>query len=96
MKDGVGLWINLVEKVLDEDKFMSYVDASMPDFTGASFGPVVHQHVGDKQMQFAAVLTFESIEAAVNVCTCGKRRSTLKLQGLGFFPIPRFGLSKWR
>ena len=67
LKDGAGLWINLVEKVLDEDKFMSYVGASMPNFTGATFGPVVHQHVGDKQMQFAAVLTFESIEASVNV-----------------------------
>jgi len=63
---GDGFWLNHVEEILDEEKFYQYTDSSMPVFTSAHFGPVVHQHAGTKEIKMAAALRFDSIEKAMD------------------------------
>ncbi len=62
-----GLWVNHVQVIINESAFFRYAEASMPLFTGASFGPVVHQHAGEQKIQLAAVLGFESIGRATSI-----------------------------
>lgn len=62
-----GFWVNHVQVIINESAFLRYAEASMPLFTGARFGPVVHQHAGEQKIQLAAALSFETIERATRI-----------------------------
>ena len=68
-----GYWINHVLDVKDPDRFMAYADASGPLFQGDNkygaqlklFGPVAASVIGEA-VQHAAVVEFESLQAAID------------------------------
>lgn len=67
LSPGQGIWINHVHEIIDEAAFFAYANASMTHFTAASFGPVVHQHAGQQQIQLAAALAFDSAQTALDI-----------------------------
>ncbi len=69
---GQGFWLNLVEEVKDQERFMAYAGAAVPIIVkdgSATLGPVVHQHAGSTKMVFAAALGFPSLQAAIDMYT---------------------------
>ena len=71
LKPGQGFWINHVHAVKDQEKFMAYAGPAMALTTSATFGPVVHQHVGAGataySVQFAAAFGLESAQAGIDL-----------------------------
>ena len=71
LKPGQGFWINHVHAVKDQEKFMAYAGPAMALTTSATFGPVVHQHVGagatSYSVAFAAAFGFESAQAGLDL-----------------------------
>jgi len=65
LKPGQGFWINHVEEIVDQTAFFAYANASMHCFTSTHFGPVVKQLIGSPTMVLAAVLGFDSPQAAI-------------------------------
>lgn len=67
-----GYWLNHVMAINDEEAFGDYFGAvskmiEAGDFQLSAFGPVVHQHAGEKQVAVAAICTFENVGAAIDV-----------------------------
>ena len=62
-----GFWLNHVNEIIDEASFWRYAEASLPHFTGVTFGPVVHQHAGKQKIQLAAALGLSSISKATSI-----------------------------
>ncbi len=79
---GQGFWLNHVHKIFDESAFFSYAEASMPQFTGASFGPVVHQHAGEQQVELAAALGFQNVATAIDIYKTPEYQSVLGIGGM--------------
>jgi len=71
LKPGQGFWINHVHAVKDQEKFMAYAGQSIPLFSSATMGPVVHQHVGagatSYTVAFAAMFGLESAQAGLDM-----------------------------
>ena len=82
VSSGQGFWLNHVHEIIDESAFFSYADASMMHFQCASFGPVVHQHVGNERIQLAAALGFDSAKTALNIYTTPEYQSALEVGGM--------------
>jgi len=63
--------INHVHAVKDKEKFMAYAGPAMALTTSATFGPVVHQHVGagatSYSVAFAAAFGLESAQAGLDL-----------------------------
>ena len=74
---GQGFWLNHVQEIIDDSAFFSYAEASLPHFTCAGFGPVVHQHTGEQKIQLAAALGFDSIGTATTIYATPEYRAAL-------------------
>lgn len=70
-----GYWINHVVEIKDKEKFSAYVEASMPIFSpgnkyGAKIlmsGPVAKTLKGDENVKLAALVEFDSVQAAIDI-----------------------------
>ena len=70
-----GYWINHVEEIIDQDAFGRYITKwnALVDRGEAKvivIGPVAKTQIGPVDMQFAAVVEFETFEKAMSFKTC--------------------------
>ena len=85
LKPGQGFWINHVHAVKDQEKFMAYAGQSIPLFSSATMGPVVHQHVGagatSYTVAFAALFGLESAQAGLEMAASDAHRPQRRREG---------------
>ena len=70
-----GYWINHIVEIKDEAKYSAYVEASLSTFApgnkyGAKIlvsGPVAKTLKGDDNIELAALVEFDSVQAAIDV-----------------------------
>lgn len=79
---GQWFWLNHVAEIKDEQAFFDYADASLVHFSSAAFGPVVHQHAGQEQIQLAAALGFEDEQSAISVYDTDSYKAALSKGGM--------------